>query len=55
MTARENPIGLDGFEFVEWTSPDAEAMGGSFAIEPHRLALTLPAAGTHEQPVAKSR
>lgn len=33
----------------------AEAMGGSFAIEPHRLTLTLPAAGTDEQPVAKSR
>ena len=24
MTARENPIGLDGFEFVEFTSPDPE-------------------------------
>ncbi|KAK0338923.1 hypothetical protein LTR94_036641, partial [Friedmanniomyces endolithicus] len=22
----ENPIGLDGFEFVEFTSPDPEAM-----------------------------
>ena len=27
MTARENPIGLDGFEFVEFTSPDPEAHG----------------------------
>jgi 4-hydroxyphenylpyruvate dioxygenase len=30
MTARENPIGLDGFEFVEFTSPDPEALGGLF-------------------------
>ena len=30
MTARENPIGLDGFEFVEFTSPDPEAMAGLF-------------------------
>ena len=28
MTARENPIGLDGFEFVEFTSPDPEALAG---------------------------
>ena len=33
----------------------AEAMGGSFAIEPHRFTLTLPAAGAEEQGVAKSR
>jgi signal transduction histidine kinase len=33
----------------------AEAMGGSFAIEPHRFTLTLPAARNDEQPVAKSR
>ncbi|SMF75323.1 4-hydroxyphenylpyruvate dioxygenase [Allosphingosinicella indica] len=26
MTAHENPLGLDGFEFVEFTSPDPEAM-----------------------------
>lgn len=32
-----------------------EAMGGSFAIEPHRFTLTLPGAGNDEQPVAKSR
>ena len=31
MTARENPIGLDGFEFVEFTSPDPEAMAGLFS------------------------
>ena len=31
MTARENPIGLDGFEFVEFTSPDPEALAGLFA------------------------
>ena len=31
MTARENPIGLDGFEFVEFTSPDPDAMAGLFA------------------------
>ena len=30
MTARENPLGLDGFEFVEFTSPDPEAMGKLF-------------------------
>ena len=31
MDARENPLGLDGFEFVEFTSPDPEAMAGLFA------------------------
>ena len=31
MTARENPIGLDGFEFVEFTSPDPQAMAGLFS------------------------
>ena len=34
MTApppRENPIGLDGFEFVEFTGPDPEALAGLFA------------------------
>lgn len=30
MTARDNPIGLDGFEFVEFTSPDPEAMAALF-------------------------
>jgi 4-hydroxyphenylpyruvate dioxygenase len=30
MTARENPIGLNGFEFVEFTSPDPEALAGLF-------------------------
>jgi 4-hydroxyphenylpyruvate dioxygenase len=30
MTARDNPLGLDGFEFVEFTSPDPDAMGGLF-------------------------
>jgi 4-hydroxyphenylpyruvate dioxygenase len=30
MTARENPLGLDGFAFVEFTSPDPEAMAGLF-------------------------
>ncbi|HKR24762.1 MAG TPA: 4-hydroxyphenylpyruvate dioxygenase, partial [Allosphingosinicella sp.] len=30
MTAQDNPIGLDGFEFVEWTSPDPEAMAAMF-------------------------
>ncbi len=30
MTARENPIGLDGFAFVEFTSPDPEAMADLF-------------------------
>ena len=27
---RDNVIGLDGFEFVEWTSPDPEAMARMF-------------------------
>ena len=31
MTARENPLGLNGFEFVEFTSPDPEALGGLFS------------------------
>ena len=30
MTAHDNPIGLDGFEFVEFTSPDPEAMADLF-------------------------
>src|SRR5688572_5971697 len=30
MTAHENPLGLDGFEFVEFTSPDPEAMADLF-------------------------
>jgi len=30
MTAHENPIGLDGFEFVEFTGPDPEALGALF-------------------------
>jgi 4-hydroxyphenylpyruvate dioxygenase len=30
MTAHANPIGLDGFEFVEFTSPDPEALAGLF-------------------------
>ena len=28
--APDNPLGLDGFEFVEFTSPDPEAMAGLF-------------------------
>ena len=31
MTAHDNPLGLDGFEFVEFTSPDPEALAGLFA------------------------
>src|SRR5688500_5241497 len=31
MTAQENPLGLDGFEFVEFTSPDPEAMDDLFS------------------------
>jgi 4-hydroxyphenylpyruvate dioxygenase len=30
MTARENPLGLNGFAFVEFTSPDPDAMAGLF-------------------------
>jgi 4-hydroxyphenylpyruvate dioxygenase len=30
MASHENPLGLDGFEFVEFTSPDPEAMAGLF-------------------------
>ena len=29
-TPLDNPLGLDGFEFVEFTSPDPEAMAGLF-------------------------
>ncbi len=31
----DNPLGLDGFEFVEFTSPDPEALGGP--VPPARL------------------
>ena len=31
MTAHDNPIGLDGFEFVEFTSPDPEALARMFS------------------------
>ena len=30
MTAQDNPLGLDGFEFVEFTSPDPEALADLF-------------------------
>ena len=30
MTVHENPLGLDGFEFVEFTGPDPEALAGLF-------------------------
>jgi len=30
MNAQENPLGLDGFEFVEFTSPDPEALADLF-------------------------
>jgi 4-hydroxyphenylpyruvate dioxygenase len=30
MTAHDNPLGLDGFEFVEFTSPDPDALAGLF-------------------------
>jgi 4-hydroxyphenylpyruvate dioxygenase len=30
MTARDNPLGLDGFAFVEFTSPDSDAMADLF-------------------------
>jgi 4-hydroxyphenylpyruvate dioxygenase len=29
-TLQDNPLGLDGFEFVEFTSPDPEALAGLF-------------------------
>ncbi|MGZ8313317.1 MAG: 4-hydroxyphenylpyruvate dioxygenase [Allosphingosinicella sp.] len=32
MTAHENPLGLDGFEFVEFTSPDPEALANLFTM-----------------------
>jgi 4-hydroxyphenylpyruvate dioxygenase len=28
---RENPLGLDGFEFVEFTGPDPQALAALFA------------------------
>jgi 4-hydroxyphenylpyruvate dioxygenase len=43
MTAHENPLGLDGFEFVEFTSPDPDAMAGLFT----RLGFTH--AGNHKK------
>jgi len=43
MTARENPIGLNGFEFVEFTSPDPEALAGLF----EKLGFTH--VGTHRE------
>jgi 4-hydroxyphenylpyruvate dioxygenase len=30
MTIHDNPLGLDGFEFVEFTGPDPEALAGLF-------------------------
>jgi 4-hydroxyphenylpyruvate dioxygenase len=30
MTSHDNPLGLDGFEFVEFTGPDPEALAGLF-------------------------
>jgi len=42
MTAYENPLGLDGFEFVEFTSPDPEAMGDLF------LAMGFTHLGNHK-------
>jgi len=30
MTATDNPMGTDGFEFVEYTAPDTEALGRLF-------------------------
>ncbi|MGZ8997850.1 MAG: 4-hydroxyphenylpyruvate dioxygenase, partial [Allosphingosinicella sp.] len=30
MTSHPNPIGLDGFEFVEFTGPDPDALAGLF-------------------------
>ena len=30
MTAHDNPLGLDGFEFVEFTGPDPDALAGLF-------------------------
>lgn len=42
-TPQENPLGLDGFEFVEFTSPDPEAMAGLFEM------LGFFHAGTHRR------
>ena len=30
MTAHENPMGTDGFEFVEYTAPDPRQLGALF-------------------------
>jgi 4-hydroxyphenylpyruvate dioxygenase len=30
MTSHDNPLGLDGFEFVEFTGPDPDALAGLF-------------------------
>src|SRR6185369_13070232 len=31
MTSHDNPLGLDGFEFVEFTGPDPDALAGLFS------------------------
>ncbi|MGQ0558172.1 MAG: 4-hydroxyphenylpyruvate dioxygenase [Sphingosinicella sp.] len=43
MSARSNDMGLDGFEFVEFTSPDPDEMGDLFS----KLGFTH--VGTHRQ------
>ena len=52
MTTPDNPIGLDGFAFVEFTSPDPDALGGLFeklgfsrAAEHRDMAVSLYAQG----------
>jgi len=40
-SAEDNPIGLDGFEFVEFTGPDPEALAGLFT------AMGFTHVGTH--------
>ena len=46
--AWDNPIGTDGFEFIEYAAPDPQAMVAAFAAEPvdeswrAQTVLTLP-------------
>ena len=39
----DNPLGLDGFEFVEFTSPDPEALGGTDDIVDDACAFVFAA------------
>ncbi len=53
MTAHENPLGLHGFEFVEFIGPDPDALAGLFAaMGVVRLNCTLITALVREAPAS---